>query len=52
MLINAFFEKQSFKFGWAICFKWQITELMLNFIPNINGFYSDSFHKNQFCKMD
>ena len=27
--------------GLAICFKWQITELMLSFIPAINGSYSD-----------
>ena len=35
------FKEYTFNFAWAICFQWQITELILSFIPTINGAYSD-----------
>ena len=38
---NAFFSKQTFGFGWAICFECLIAEPMLCFILTISGTNGD-----------
>ena len=45
------FKEYTFNFAWAICFQWQITELILSFIPTINGSYSDRIFSERICSI-